>query len=145
MAPAVSARSCRGARALQASAAFALEGGCCERWHELRVQGRHALAQGAAETACDQRSRAKAWQPVPMIFLKCDEEIPPGSQVRDTGCNACAVRPYPRCGIQRKSHLRCMGKIWNIAFTMHSEPRWHCAHHQFPLELGDRSGRNSFQ
>ena len=43
------------------------------------------LAQGAAG------SGAEAWHAVPVIFLKCDEEIPPRSQVRDTVFNAWAV------------------------------------------------------
>ena len=52
-----------------------------------------ALAQGAAKTTSDQRSGAEALHAVPVIFLKCDEEIPPRSQVRDTCtvCNAWAV------------------------------------------------------
>jgi hypothetical protein len=100
---------------------------------ELRVQGRQALAQGAAETACDQRSRAEAWQPVPVIFLKCDEEIPP---VARYGIQGATPARYPRCGVQRKSHLRCRGKIWNIAFTMHSERRGAGAHAWCFLVIG---------
>ena len=49
------------------------------------------MAQCAAKTTGDQRSGAEALHAVPVIFLKCDEEIPPRSQVRDTVCNAWAV------------------------------------------------------